>query len=935
MAFWVSKAAQSSRDRLVPASSKWIALELLGGLEEVNDEFLVRYFELQSKLDEMKNFVTRARTDCDQLYAELINPINISRSQVLLSPNQTIFNLEDENTHTRLQNHKVIEPNIAQLPSPVTMHGMKAGPIEQSTETDIKIEQLHQLPVESSPKQAKAKSLPASFKSPEKLEYLHTKSSVKPQTSSNNQPMLEIFEELRLQKFHIPNFKSREVFETVKLEVPAVDDDNDNSLMNDSIQAIQIAIRKSIAEKRKSMQSKETIHHDKLNLGTQSDQSPMSNTSSSLSFNQEKVSLIKSRPDNDKSDLSLVLPKKSLPLNSSIPASSNNANSRISSHYKTPKRKSSMFISLPSREPIPISSARTNLNNKPSHTIRSKQPKLTDKLESASQEDAKVAISDTLSPVKLPKSLSSKNFLPSSLSESKLPLLAKNSLSNPTLNSLYKSPELLPTKFKTSNKASNLEESETNNNKLVSLKSDVSSKIDSRNTRKHNTLVTRSRTNLLNSNSSNGTFRPYSNNLSASLKPPRISRSPQRSSPLRVQQKVGDVRDEKFRSRGISPERRLQRSGEPSKPKNQFSPVVILSDMDSSVLNVGRKHDRFMLTTSSSVSKEKIGRTNKPTTKNKFLSTNLNGSSPVKLDGQSSIYGNRIIESPIKNGSYNQNDLQIKRPLHPETIPSLRKSIPSNGLENSKPKKILLTRRHEQNRIKSINIENENENHDNVNKYFKLDDNLIEYRESINIKLAPNKKASTAKRGRAIHTALQSRMELKKNEIPHLAKSSRKVIGNSVPLPEAARGIFTEKRRKLNDESFKSSYTSNSLTTTDVLTNTPNGKSSYDHKFSMKLTVPVNMLPEIHTDEEDNITHEAKKKRTIKSWAATPELIKRVTEQKNINPSEIFGEINVQIDDVFESPTSKERGKQSPAISPINPDKVKEQREYAIKMGYT
>lgn len=935
MAFWVSKAAQSTRDRLVPASSKWIALELLGGLEEVNDEFLFRYHELQSKLDEINNFVTRARTDCDQLYEELINPINISRSQVLLSPNQTIFNLEDENTHTRLQNHEFIEPNIAQLPSPVTMHGMKAEPIEQSTETDIKIEQLHQLPVESSPKHTKAKSLPASFKSPEKVEYLRTKSPVKPQTSLNNQPMLEIFEELRLQKFHIPDFKSHEVFETVKLEVPAVDDDNDNSLMNDSIQAIQIAIRKSIAEKRKSMQSKEPTHHDKLNLGSHRDQSPISNTRSSINFNQDKVSLINSRPDNDKSDLSVLLPKKSLPLNSSIPASSNNANSRISSHYKTPKRKSSMFVSLPSREPIPISSARTNLNNKPSHTIRSKQPKLTDKLESASQEDAKVPISDTLSPVKLPKSLSSKNFLPSSLSESKLPMLAKNFLSNPILNSLYKSPEILPPKFKTLNKASNLEESENNNNKIVSMKSDVSLKIESRNTRKHNTLVTRSRTNLLNSNSSNGTFRPYSNNLSASLKPPRISRSPQRSSPLRVLQKVGSVRDEKLRSRDISPERRLQRSGEPSKPKNQFSPAVVLSDTDSSALNVGRKHDRFMLTTSSSVSKEKTSRSNKPTTKNKFLSTNLNGSSPVKLDGQSSIYGNRIIESPIKNGSYNQNDLQIKRPLHPETIPSLRKSIPSNSLENSKPKKILLTRRHEQNRIKSTNIENENENLDNVNKYFKLDNNQIESRESINIKHAPNKKATISKRGRAIHTPMQSRMELKKNEIPHLAKKSRKVIGNSVPLPEAARGILVnEKRRKLNDESFKSSYISNNLTTRDVVTNTPNGKSSYDHN-SMKPTVSANMLPEIHTDEEDNITLEAKKKRTIKSWAATPELIKRVTEQKNINPSDIFGEINVQIDDVFESPTSKERGKQSPAISPINPDKVKEQREYAIKMGYS
>lgn len=966
MVLWVERAAQDRNNGPVPASSKWIAQEMSDGMDEVNQEFMVQYNHMVSRLQDMDLFISAVKESSANsvVMEELlgISPARSNHSQVLLSPNQTIVvgieNAKAEEEDTTIlrnidQQSPVLrndQPNIAQLPSPITLHSTKTGPIDQSTENDITIKfdspSILNPPLETGiNNKLTLNDQSADERTLNKLDSPILNPPIKQELEANNKSssthqMLKTFEELRLQKFNTVSKIAKS--EPVKSEpnilqqLEIADEDEDEA--NDSIQAIQIAIRKSIAEKRKSTQQRQSASRESFNIDKQLNHNNKVETFQPL-VNSNKSSLVPSRPLLTSSLSNHELPKLP-PAPSSIPTLSNNF--RISSHYKTPKRKSSMFVGLPSREPIPISSARTN-TNRPPHSVKSKQPKLTDKLESASQEDDRkqqletasreddrnLLISNTLSPVKLPRSLKSMNLAPPSTSESKLPTLSNYGLLKKPTRSPPPVPDEKETWFKQRHQESKV-------SPPLALKPIPSFEKD--NSKNNETSIRHTKPIPLRSNSSNGSFKPYSANLSAPAKPDR-SRSPERSSPIRKHQTVSHVKDAKpisrsrspersspiwrshnntevkSRSRTRSPEKHTSNISENYKTTNEPLPPVKLSGMDTPSLDgQGTIHDRYMLSTSSSVPKPKRT-TNQPATKNKFLTTTLNRLSPVKTDDQSSIYGHRIIDSPIKNGSYNKNDLQIKRPLHSESIPSLKKSIGASIENSMKPKKIMLARRYEPKRQETSKHESPKRT-TNLEVSSKESRSLREEKDDMRAYRAPTKLPSK-------HFQ-QTKVDIKKTEVPSLTRKNRRAVGNAVPLPDAARGITTgDKRRKLNNTN---------LTTSDSMAaKTPNKNG---HTTPMKRPKNGDILPDILTDDEDNLTIELKKKRTIQPWAATPELVKYVTNQKNINPTDIFGEVNLQIDDVFASPTSKERGKQSPAISPINPDKMREQREYAIKMGY-
>lgn len=70
-------------------------------------------------------------------------------------------------------------------------------------------------------------------------------------------------------------------------------------------------------------------------------------------------------------------------------------------------------------------------------------------------------------------------------------------------------------------------------------------------------------------------------------------------------------------------------------------------------------------------------------------------------------------------------------------------------------------------------------------------------------------------------------------------------------------------------------------------------------------------LPEILSDDDDNSS-----KRILQSWADSPQLRKNVLSNKDIDPVAVFGEIpHLDIDEVFDTHASRERGKPSPMNS--------------------
>lgn len=131
----------------------------------------------------------------------------------------------------------------------------------------------------------------------------------------------------------------------------------------------------------------------------------------------------------------------------------------------------------------------------------------------------------------------------------------------------------------------------------------------------------------------------------------------------------------------------------------------------------------------------------------------------------------------------------------------------------------------------------------------------------------------------------------------HVAPRKR-AVGNAVPLPDAARGIFK------GEQSKEKRKTQKALTT--PLRH--RAKSLTDIGTADSPGFRPDALPEIPSDDEA-----LRKKKYLKSWAETPELLKVMKETKDLDPVTVFGDVPVlRMDDVFESAASRQRGMASP-----------------------
>lgn len=147
---------------------------------------------------------------------------------------------------------------------------------------------------------------------------------------------------------------------------------------------------------------------------------------------------------------------------------------------------------------------------------------------------------------------------------------------------------------------------------------------------------------------------------------------------------------------------------------------------------------------------------------------------------------------------------------------------------------------------------------------------------------------------------LSQRRSMKRHPEPadiHVAPRKR-AAGNAVPLPDAARGIFTSEQNKEKRKMQK------------ALTTPLRGKSVTDIGITDSPGFRPDALPDIPSDDEA-----LRSKKYLKSWAETPELLKVMKENKDLDPVSVFGDVPVlRMDDVFESAASRQRGMASPKV---------------------
>lgn len=135
---------------------------------------------------------------------------------------------------------------------------------------------------------------------------------------------------------------------------------------------------------------------------------------------------------------------------------------------------------------------------------------------------------------------------------------------------------------------------------------------------------------------------------------------------------------------------------------------------------------------------------------------------------------------------------------------------------------------------------------------------------------------------------------LKKAKKPVVSEAAtitrRKAVGNAQPLPDAARGRFVRDRAR-QDKSKQDT------TPVRSANRGPQPKSPVRVGVSTSPAIMGDTLPEIPSDEES-----LKKNKYFKTWANTPELQKIIQGNQDINPVDIFGTVSdLRMDEVFKS----------------------------------
>lgn len=449
------------------------------------------------------------------------------------------------------------------------------------------------------------------------------------------------------------------------------------------------------------------------------------------------------------------------------------------------------------------------------------------------------------------------------------------------------------------------------------------------------------------------------------LKP---SRTTIPKSPILSSAKSSSRSKSPVRSRSKSPDKSIRNV--PSLPPRKVSPIRKYSSASSrnssrSPTRYGRNLEisaknsptdyKSVLVTSESKSKilkekvtaDVVTRLLAPTTSSAAKRVSLNSPSVVKeLRKTDHTIRNKFLTTSLDPKNPPQlNMLLSKAPLLPPLSPVRRNALPHD--DNGR----LL--RHKDMKIKSLMAERQEAATQRVkqkivNPLTHKTDNKINNNQKLsstaNTVLPERKSSHAVSKGRVatkqanVQTKLEpavklttTKVNLKPTKRPNenLVESEFKSIkrgpahGNSVPLPEEARGKI---RR---DAKSVSQTPSNKRKATALRITLDSTKSGYE-KTTPKaipfakdratdiLSTPAAVqytpddLPEILSDDD-----EQRSKKYLQVWASTPELKRIMEEKKHVDPVSIFGEVPpLNMDDIFESQASRLRGRPSPSHSP-------------------
>ncbi|CUM66115.1 uncharacterized protein PRCAT00003771001 [Priceomyces carsonii] len=736
--------------------------------------------------------------------------------------------------------------------------------------------------------------------------------------------------------------------------------------LDDSFQAISTAIRKSIAGKTAAAAA---TNSTSANFTTIDGINHSANTSRTKDFNKEEV-VKKKEPENG-GIISASLRENytlSLPLKEESYLRPNTT--------KTPKR-SSVFVSLPSREPIKINSSTVSTRVKNS-SIKGNALK--------GSEEVKPVISDgnkkdqtQMSPV---------------LKYQKIGRIGSSGKRN------SKSFKDIDEHLNISGKA--FEEPALDTSLLINRGTEVIPK-SSKGVR--NLFPERKHPQPLGLHMSNGNV--STNYLSTLNDSPRKEEGKQRGSPMRSlsarssipskhssyqEQRMGSKRlkndfmsplvERRYQKNSISPRLNPRRSTETlsaTRIRRSRSPISNDSNVahdfnieykDSTKTESELIH-RLMAPTSSSAAKSNKAtsvtttskslppETNRPEPvqkKNRFLTTMLTPTNPpalnpLKLAHLPGVQLGKSLRSPVKKITSVKDDQDVKIPLKMESnnIPYLKKKSlmaeRSEAAAQKQKQKVMISMNH--------NLKTHKSESDNV-KY-----------------LLPKSRTPTSRpvaasynsiEGKDHHSKVRSSRPSREEQGNKVAikvtddvalpeKLHKNLTGNAVALPEAARGVLGRnessiRRRTATREGLQKSILRKHQILDKKASRISNveGKARKSRADSEIINGPktparknatlADMLPEIPSDEEDiGVTRE---RRVFKDWARTPELHRLLLKNRAINPVTVFGEIpKLNMEEIFESLSSRFRIRQSPSLwSPDRDQKEKEEREYAVQMGF-
>lgn len=371
--FWAIKAAKNKGNEVVPGTSKWVANELYCMNSEVLTHTEVFYHELSDDIGELNDFMRKAlEGQDDKMFVETLTEAGENEYM-----NGDVIRKVDRNT----------EEELVECASASEVHDRREQADTMSNFTYISPEnQGKGTLVDGDVDEKGPQSSPVIATTNSSTTYKTSRYTPKTPSPLKKDQGDDVRTSSQADLSFIPIANTIDPKNTVPTKLQSPYREQENAKMSsgdDSFQAISTAIRKSIAGKSANPRTSQFIHVHNTPNGIQEN----SQENALRAKNRATIGALSSRNLNDSGS-------------TFVPLKQERGFTRKSMN-KTPKR-ASFFVSLPSREPITISSSSNQSGNRVSD-MKSRSLKVFEKLEIASRNEYGRAPTGHQSPTTLKK----------------------------------------------------------------------------------------------------------------------------------------------------------------------------------------------------------------------------------------------------------------------------------------------------------------------------------------------------------------------------------------------------------------------------------------------------------------------------------------------------------------------------------------------------